>query len=92
MSGLWGYLISGLVAVAGVVWGLFKHQEAKTATAVATTATNEAANAKADAEASQAALSAVQTAQTQKETIQADVSKTTGSALDTELKNEGFVG
>lgn len=35
IASIWPYVISGLVALSGVVFGLFRHQQAKVATAQA---------------------------------------------------------
>ncbi|WP_429496641.1 hypothetical protein ACQUFY_20715 [Robbsia andropogonis] len=99
-SGAWPVILGVLTAAGGVVFGLFKGQEAKTTTAQAATQTakadaaaTQAQAARADADAAQAALTKVQSAATNRQAIEKSVADTVAAGgLDKALKDEGFVG
>lgn len=76
----WGALVGLLVGIAGVVFGLFRNEQAKTATAVSErkVAEKEAEVARGNAEAHKAGTKAVETAATVKE----EVEKLQDSELD----------
>lgn len=86
-----------LIGVAGVLFGIFKHQQAATATAEKQTADAKASQmeaqavtARADAVAAKTALDTVQTATADRASVDASVNALPASDVDAQLRGNGF--
>lgn len=95
LSSSWPAILGVLAGLAGILFGLFKHQTAQIATAQAATADAkaQAANEKlkavaADQKATQAAQTKVEDAAAGRATIDAKVAATPADTASQELQNE----
>lgn len=89
LSEFWPFVLAGL----GALFGLFRHQQAKTATAERDRAKEQVAQAEATAAAKSAALAKVQNAAAERGAIEAGVHATASQpgGLDEALRREGLV-
>lgn len=97
LTSIWPVLAGAVLGLGGLIVGLFKHQETKTAKAQATDAANQAQAAKqreqdalATAAATKDALDKVQAAQASRAATDAEVSAMKPGEAQSALINEGF--
>lgn len=95
LSGSWPMIITALLGLAGVVFGMFKHQKSKTSEAEAATQAAKASSAlkdadvaRTDAEAATAALKAIQEATDTRVAVDVQVTGLPVGQAEKELRNE----